>query len=78
MPSRRSKKAVNVSLDAQLLAEAKEFGTNLSALLEAAVIEQHREKRNAKWKKENQAAIDGWNNLIDEDGLWIEKYRAKS
>ncbi len=36
----RKKKAVNLSIDAELLAEAKAAGTNLSSVLETALKEQ--------------------------------------
>lgn len=74
--STRPKKAVNLTLDAGLLAEAKEFRTNLSATLEAALEAAHREKRTAKWRKENRAAVETWNGNIDKDGLWLDKYRG--
>ena len=74
-PSKTRKQAVNLSIDAALAAEARAFGTNLSATLEEALHKQHREKRAAKWRNDNKAAVEAWNRLIDEDGLWIEKYR---
>ncbi len=70
------KKAVNVSIDAGLAAEAKEFGTNMSAVLEKALNAENRTRRQAKWTKENRVAIDAWNKLVEEDGLWAEKYRS--
>lgn len=74
--SSRAKKAVNLTLDAELLAEAKAFGTNLSATLEAALETVHREKRAAKWRKDNKAAVEAWNGVIEKDGLWLDKYRG--
>ena len=71
----RKKRAVNLSVDAELVAEAKEFGTNLSATLEKALRTEHRDKRWAKWREENRAAVEAWNRLVEEDGLWAEKYR---
>lgn len=75
-PAKPRKKAVNLSIDANLATEAKAFGTNLSATLERALIEQHREKRAEQWRMNNRAAVVAWNRLVDEDGLWIEKYRS--
>lgn len=69
------KKAVNLSIDASLAKEAKEFGTNMSALLERALNEAHARQRREKWSRENRAAIDAWNKLVDEEGLWADKYR---
>jgi post-segregation antitoxin (ccd killing protein) len=31
--------------------------------------------RQTKWKKENKVEIDAWNRLVEEDGLWPEKYQ---
>jgi antitoxin CcdA len=69
------KRAVNVSIDPALAAEAKEFGTNMSAVLERALKAEHKTHREAKWKRENREQIQNWNRLIDEEGLWADKYR---
>jgi antitoxin CcdA len=71
------KKAVNLSIDARLAAEAKSFGTNLSATLEKALHQEHGDKRAEKWRKDNREAVEAWNKLVEEDGLWIDKYRSK-
>lgn len=75
MTSAKRKKAVNLSIDADLAAEAKEFGTNMSALLETALQAEHRALRQAKWQKENKGAIETWNRLVADEGLWVDKYR---
>jgi antitoxin CcdA len=71
----RKKKAVNLSIDAELVAEAREFGTNLSATLERALREAHRESRLAKWREENRAAIEAHNRFVAENGLLSEEWR---
>lgn len=71
-----NKRAVNVSIDAELVAEAREFGTNMSAVLEQALREEHRAKRWEKWRAENRAAIEAHNKFIDEHGNWTEDYRG--
>ena len=78
MTGKRSttKKAVNVTLDADLVAEAKEFGTNLSQVLERAVREAHREQRWAKWRKDNREATESMNAYVKKHGLWSKKYRV--
>lgn len=63
------KKAVNLSIDAQLAAEAKEAGTNMSALLEKALEEELRARRMQKWREENREAIEDYNRYIEEVGL---------
>jgi antitoxin CcdA len=69
------KRSVNLSIDAKLVAEAKEFGTNLSATLERALEREHRALRQDRWKQQNRAAVEAWNKLVEEDGLWADKHR---
>ncbi len=71
-----TKKAVNLSIDAELVAEAKAFGTNMSALLEKSLRDAHRVLRSAKWRDDNAQAITEWNALVDAEGIWAEKYRT--
>jgi antitoxin CcdA len=49
--AKRKKKAVNLSIDAELLGEAKAAGTNLSGVLEGALREQLRSAA-GKWRGE--------------------------
>ncbi len=70
--SPQRKKAVNLSIDAELLREAKAAGTNLSGILEAALKEQLREQRGQKWREENRAAIEKSNARLERDGMWYE------
>lgn len=65
-----NKRAVNVSIDADLVAEAREFGTNISAVLERALRAEHREKRWEKWREENRAAIKASNAELERNGMW--------
>ena len=73
---RKPKKAVNLTLDAELVTEAKEFGTNLSQVLDGAVREAHREKRRAKWREDNREATESMNAYVKKHGLWSKKYRT--
>ncbi len=69
------KRSVNVSVRADLVDEARELGTNMSALLESALEDRHREIRRQKWRDENGAAIKAWNAWIDENGVPFEDLR---
>lgn len=66
----KTKKAVNLTLDAELIAEAKAFGTNLSQVLDTAVREVHREQRALKWWNDNKAAIEASNAELEKNGMW--------
>lgn len=63
------KRAVNLSVRADLLDEARSYGTNLSALLETALETEHRRLRTERWREENRDAIEGWNRWVDENGI---------
>jgi len=74
--ARPKKKAVNLSVDAELVAEAKAAGTNLSAVLERALREELREQRWQKWREENREAIESMNRYVEKHGLLSDKYRT--
>ena len=71
-----AKKAVNLSIDAELAAEAKAAGTNMSALLEKALGEELLERRWRKWREDNRAALEAYDRHIEEDGLWADEFRT--
>jgi antitoxin CcdA len=70
-----AKKAVNLSIDAELIAEAKEAGTNMSALLEKALREELRARRWQKWREENREANEAYNKFVEEHGLLSDEWR---
>ena len=70
-----SKKATNVSVNAELLAKAKSLNINLSATLEAALKEQVRLKEQAQWLKENDEAIQAYNAFVEENGSFSDSVR---
>lgn len=67
-PSR--KKAVNLSIDADLITEAKLLGSNLSAVLEDALKTELSEKRWQKWRIDNRKAIATSNAELGKNGMW--------
>lgn len=76
-PTRPAKKrAVNVSIRADLVEEAKAFKTNISAVLERALEEEHRERRREKWRAENREAIEEANTELSSNGLWSDGLRT--
>lgn len=69
------KKAVNLSIDAELLAEAKQAGINMSEALERTLAEELKHDRWEKWRRENRAAIEAHNEFIREHGLLSDEWR---
>jgi antitoxin CcdA len=61
----RSKKAVNVSISADLLQAARNGEINLSATLKAAVEHELRQLRKREWLEQNVNAIQAYNRDVD-------------
>ncbi len=70
------KKATNLSINKELLAEARSLKINLSATLEQALIEKVRIERRKQWLEKNQDAITACNELAEKNGLFAEKHRV--
>jgi len=72
-PSRR--RATNVSLSGEHLAEARELGINISQACERGLVETIAEARAARWLEDNRDALDGWNRYVEAHGLPLAGYR---
>jgi len=70
-----AKKAVNISLDAELIAEARAHGYNLSAVCAEAIAAKNRAERAAKWRKENRGAVEAWNAWVEANGIPFDDLR---
>jgi antitoxin CcdA len=71
-----AKKAVNVSIQSELLDAARAEDINLSATLEAALTDQLRIRRRDKWRTENAAAMEAYNRDVDENGSFGDHTRG--
>lgn len=73
---RMAKKAVNLSVDADLLAKARAEEVNLSSLFEDALKESIRGKEERRWREENRKAIEAYNEFVREHGVFAEGFRS--
>ena len=71
----RAKKSVNLSLDADLVDEARALGLTLSRAAEAGLRAAVREEKGRRWLEENAEAIRSSNEWVEKNGLPLEKYR---
>ena len=71
-----SKKAVNLSVDAALLHEARESEINLSATLERALSDALRQQRRERWLAENRPGIAAYNEQVDAHGAFADTLRT--
>jgi antitoxin CcdA len=74
--ARRSKKAVNVSISADLLQAARNGEINLSATLEAAVEHKLRQLRKREWLEQNEKTIQAYNRDVEEHGAFSDGLRT--
>lgn len=72
-PKPGPKRAVNVSVDAEILKLAKEMKINLSQALEETLRRRVRDEQDRRWADENRAVIDSYNRLIERAGVFGEE-----
>jgi antitoxin CcdA len=65
-----AKKAVNLSINTDLLRQARELNVNLSKALEERLAEILKEERARRWQEENREAIDAHNRFVEKHGLF--------
>lgn len=69
------KKPTNLSINSDLLKKTKALNINLSATFEQALREKLAETATNKWQKENKAAIEAYNNFVEDNGLFADEHR---
>jgi antitoxin CcdA len=70
----RAKRAVNVSVDAEILALAKEMKINLSRALEDALRQATEDERVRRAQEEFRPAIEAHNRFIEKHGTMSEAW----
>jgi antitoxin CcdA len=75
MMAKARKIATNLSVRADLVAEAKQLGLNLSEVFESAVISAVRRKRQEAWLNDNRQAIETYNARVAREGLFSDAWR---
>ncbi len=71
-----TRKSVNLSIDADLIAEAKALKVNVSRAAEAGIAEAARQRRAELWLEENREAIEQNNRYFEQNGLPFSEYRG--
>lgn len=69
------RRATNVSLDSEFVAEAKSLGINISQACERGLVETVTEARTTLWQEENREAITSWNRWVEKNGLPLASKR---
>ena len=69
------RKPANLSINAELLRQAKELNINLSQTLERHLAEIVRQSRREQWLEENREALDAYNRRIEARGVFSDGLR---
>ncbi|MFA5216965.1 type II toxin-antitoxin system CcdA family antitoxin [Sulfuricurvum sp.] len=69
------KKSANLSINSDLLQQAKELKINLSKSLEESLAEKIVEQKEKMWLSENQSAIDDYNQRVQKRGVFSSGLR---
>lgn len=69
------KKATNLTINHDLLRQARELHINLSSTLEARLVELIAQRRREQWFAENRAALEAYNRRIEEYGVFSQGLR---
>lgn len=72
-PKPGPKRAVNVSIDAEILKVAKEMKINLSQACEQTLRKLTEEERIRRYREENREAIESYNAYIERNGVFGEE-----
>lgn len=73
--SKPQRKPTNLSIDRQLLEEARELQVNLSRAAENGLMLAVAEVKAKRWRESNAAALQSSNDYVEKHGLPLEKYR---
>lgn len=73
---RAPKKSANLSINSDLLAQAKQLGINLSAVLEQSLAQKVAELKAQAWLEENKNAIAKYNQEVEEYGVFSDGMKS--
>lgn len=69
------RKAVNLTIDQDVLLAARQHKLNLSRLLEETLRAELNALTQNEWRRRNKDAIDGYNKRIEQHGVFSDRIR---
>jgi antitoxin CcdA len=69
------RKPTNLTLDARLVAEAKNLDINISRVAEESIARAIGEEKARLWKIENRDVIQSLNDYAEKQGLYLDEQR---
>jgi antitoxin CcdA len=74
--ARPQKKAVNLSINRELLDRARKCEINLSNVLEDALEQKLQQQASERWMTDNRAAIEVYNEEVETRGIFSDNVRT--
>ena len=71
-----TKKATNITLSADVLAEAKALGINISQVCDQYLRELVRSERGRRWREEHADFIAAYNQTVERESLPLDEWRT--
>lgn len=71
-----TKKATNITLSADVLAEAKALNINISQACDRYLRDLVRGEREKRWQEEHAEFIAAYNQSLEQDGLPLDEWRS--
>lgn len=69
------KRPTNLSLNPDLVDEARRLEVNISEACERGLAHEVKKAREAKWLEENLPELEAWNEWVRENGIPYAQYR---
>jgi len=70
------KKPTNLTINSDLLTQAKNLNINISSVLETALADKVKQKMQSDWIEENSDSILFYNNYVDKFGVFSDDSRT--
>lgn len=70
-----ARQPANLSIDSQLMKEAKGLNVNVSRAAEAGIAEAVAAEKTRLWKLENRDTMDAWNGYVEKHGIPLKDHR---
>lgn len=67
---------VNLSIEADVVREARDLGVNMSRVAEMAIAEAARLERNRRWREENRDSLEAYALEVEREGLPLARFRS--
>ncbi len=76
LPAAPARKATNITLSADVLAEAKALGINISKSCDDFLRNLVAQERASRWRSDYAEFIERYNQVLAEEGLPLDRWRT--